>query len=443
MLKTLLTLLGLIWLSQPALAQDSLPILFVHGSGDWANKWMVTKWRFESNGYPSDLLFTVDMPYPSATLSDTDPAPGTSRQYDQAVHLAGVVQSIKQETGAGRVILIGNSRGGTTSLAYIRNHGGSEHVALMIATGTPFHGIGCLPFFMQDFEFNGCGDMAPNLLTDPLVPSSVQLATLRSDMYDKYAQPFLDMGSLRIPFLGAGYDGPELPGADNRIIPGVDHREVGYGPEAFAALWNIVTGTEPETLELTSQSQIILNGRITGWLEGRPTNLPEAGVQVQVFRLDAETGARLGDPLVDATTGEDGFWGPVSTVSGAAHEWVISPEEGPSLSVIRPPLARSTQVMDFRLGQLAPPEDGVEPLAAVELRRPAGYLDEMNDVILINGTRPGGLDDGRMIPTIDRVKQDFSELPSEPILVEYNDTRVVIDPSILGPDREVTVLVHN
>ena len=127
--------------SAPALAQERLPILFVHGSGDWANKWMTTLWRFESNGYPRELLFAADMPYPSATLSDSEPAPGTSRQSDQAQHLAGVVDAIKADTGAQKVILIGNSRGGFTSLAYIRNFGGGAHVERLIATGTP-SGVG-------------------------------------------------------------------------------------------------------------------------------------------------------------------------------------------------------------------------------------------------------------------------------------------------------------
>ena len=439
LLFILLTTTGLAQ-AQP---QERLPIIFIHGSGDWANKWMTTIWRFESNGYPRELMFPVDMPYPSATMSDSNPAAGTSRQSDQAAHLAELVQAVKAETGAEKVILIANSRGGTTSLAYIRNHGGADHVALLIATGTPFHGIGCLPFFMQDFEFNGCGDMAPKLLTEPLVPDGVQLATLRSDRFDKFAQPYLDVGFARIPFLGAGYDGPDLPGADNQVLPGLDHREVAYSPAAFEALWERVTGSAPNTTNITPEPAITLTGRITGWLEDRPTNLPEEGVQVQVFRLDVETGERLGDPLLDMTTGSDGAWGPVATDPMSVHEWVISPEGGPDMSVIRPPLARSASVMDFRLGKLPEGEEGVAPLATLELRRPAGYLDDVNDVILINGDRPDGLKDGRMVPTIDRVEQSYETPPDGPIAVQYNDVSVMVSPDLLSADRLVKVYVHN
>ena len=41
-----------------ALAQET-PIVFVHGDSDNAGLWMVQMWRFESNGYPRDLLFPV------------------------------------------------------------------------------------------------------------------------------------------------------------------------------------------------------------------------------------------------------------------------------------------------------------------------------------------------------------------------------------------------
>ena len=42
------------------------PIVFVHGNGDSAALWHTTVWRWESNGWPADRLFALNMPYPQA-----------------------------------------------------------------------------------------------------------------------------------------------------------------------------------------------------------------------------------------------------------------------------------------------------------------------------------------------------------------------------------------
>lgn len=51
------------------------PIVFVHGNGDTAALWYPTVWRYESNGWPRERLFAVDLPYP---LARTDVAPEAS-----------------------------------------------------------------------------------------------------------------------------------------------------------------------------------------------------------------------------------------------------------------------------------------------------------------------------------------------------------------------------
>ncbi len=40
-------------------AQEYPPIVFVHGNGDDASKWVPIVWLFESNGYPADRLFAI------------------------------------------------------------------------------------------------------------------------------------------------------------------------------------------------------------------------------------------------------------------------------------------------------------------------------------------------------------------------------------------------
>lgn len=67
----LLALAGLAALAgcaQLGLASDPYPpVIFVHGRGDSAASWQTMIWRFESNGWPRQRLFAIDVPYPPAS----------------------------------------------------------------------------------------------------------------------------------------------------------------------------------------------------------------------------------------------------------------------------------------------------------------------------------------------------------------------------------------
>ena len=96
-----------------AFAQSGpLPIVFVHGNGDTAGLWITTFWRFESNGYPRDLLHAVDLRYPQAQSVDGVVMPGRSSSADVMKQLAEEVAVVKKRTGAAKVVLVAQSRGG-------------------------------------------------------------------------------------------------------------------------------------------------------------------------------------------------------------------------------------------------------------------------------------------------------------------------------------------
>ena len=66
-------------LAAPAVrAADTLPVIFVHGNGDTAGLWLTTLWRFESNGYPADRLFALDLRTPQAGAAFDKPQAGRS-----------------------------------------------------------------------------------------------------------------------------------------------------------------------------------------------------------------------------------------------------------------------------------------------------------------------------------------------------------------------------
>lgn len=65
--------------------EEAPPIIFVPGNGDSAALWQTTVWRFESNGWPRERLYAVNMPYPLARDVDNQPQAGRS---STAEHMA-------------------------------------------------------------------------------------------------------------------------------------------------------------------------------------------------------------------------------------------------------------------------------------------------------------------------------------------------------------------
>ena len=237
---------------------DHPPIVFVHGNGDTAGIWQSTIWRFESNGWPRERLHAIDVPYPLARDDDTKPQPGRTSAAEHMAHLRAEVDRVLQATGASRVVLVGNSRGGLAIRNYIQNGGGAAKVSHAILGGVPNHGIWNVPGRNPGSEFAGNGPFVQGLNTPKNaagdeVAGPVKWMTLRSDNNDKYAQPhgrWIGAPDLQT---NVGYDGPALKGAENVVLPRADHREVSFSPAAFEATYRFITGRAPRTLEIVPE----------------------------------------------------------------------------------------------------------------------------------------------------------------------------------------------
>jgi len=66
------------------------PVVFVHGNGDTAALWHTTIWRFESNGYPRDRLFAIDLRFPNARTVDATPQVGRTSADEARAFLVSV-----------------------------------------------------------------------------------------------------------------------------------------------------------------------------------------------------------------------------------------------------------------------------------------------------------------------------------------------------------------
>lgn len=377
---------------------EALPIVFVHGNGDSAAVWTEVEWRFESNDYPSDRLFAVDLRFPTARDADDVPQPGTSSTTDVRDQLAAFVAEVRARTGAAKVVLVGSSRGANTIRNYLKNAGGAAVTARAVLCGGPSHGVFRIPFVRTTSEFNGAGPFIEQLNAGPseVVPG-VDTLTIRSDYFDKYAQPWgTFIGYPWIPTF-VSYDTPELAGAVNVVLPGIDHRETATGPEAFAAMYAFITGHPPATLEIVPEPRPVLNGRVTGVTADLFDNRPVPGAVVTIFEVDGQTGARRGGPQLQVTTSADGRWGPFTADPGAEYEFVVEAPGLPVTHIYRSGFARSSNVVDLRP---ALPFQEQPAGSTVVLSRPTGYFG-IKDRLLFDGKRPDMSTDP--VPNVDRL----------------------------------------
>lgn len=419
--------------TRPAETPLPPPIVFVHGNGDTAALWLTTLWRFESNGWPRERLHAIDMPYPLARDADDKAQAGRSSTDDAMKFLAAEVERVLQRTGARQVVLMGNSRGGYAIRHYIAHGGGAAKVSHVVLGGVPNHGVWSSASFRPTNEFNGAGPFLTALNNQggagiEITPGP-QWMTIRSDNNDKFAQPDgVWIGAKGTP-TNVGFDGPELKGAQNVVIPGIDHRETAFGPDAFAAAYRFITGRAPATTAATAESRVVLDGKVSGLgVDNRPgtgnfvNNLALAGATVEVYATDAATGQRLGVALHRKTVGADGRWGPLAVTSKTALEFVIGADGFATTHVYRPPFSRSSEHVHLRAERIADADKDAP--ATVTLTRPRGYFGIPRDEIVLDGkSPPAGIPPG--VAGVSVAKVRLADASERSVAASFRGERIV------------------
>src|SRR5690606_40479692 len=102
--------------------------------------------------------------------------------------------------------------------------------------------------------------------------------------------------------------------AKNVVLPDLDHREVAFHPQAFAAIFEFLMNAAPATTGIAAEARPVLNGKVNGMPGGVQTNLPVAGAVVEIHETEPQTGRRR--RLVHRQeTGRDGYWGQIGRAS--------------------------------------------------------------------------------------------------------------------------------
>ena len=421
------------------------PIILVHGNGDNASIWQNIVWQFESNGWPRERIFAIDFRFPLARADDTKPMAGRSGSAEQLQELAAKIAQVRQLTGAEKVSLIGNSRGGYAIRNYVRNFpGGKEQVAFVVLGGVPNHGVWS-GSFNPTSEFNGAGafltqlnsPQGPDLSQGFEVTAGVPFLTLRSDKNDKFAQP--DGRWLGQPNLATGvtYEGPALKGAINTVLADRDHREVSFHPQAFAATYQFMTGELPKVSAITTENSIVLNGRISGFMGAEPTNEGFTGARVSVFEVRGETGERIGNAVHEKIVAADGLWGPFAARANARYEFVIqAPSEALGFAIThiyRSPFSRSSNMVHLRPARVVDADKGA--YSVVVMNRSRGYFGVGRDRMSFDGQALPGVAAGVAGTSTSKLK--IATGPNRAVVAEFGGERIAMRTWPLAENRLV------
>jgi triacylglycerol lipase len=431
--------------TRPA-AADMTPIVFVPGNGDTAALWTTTIWRFESNGWPRDRLHAIDLPYPLARDDDTKEQPGRTSTAEHTAYLAAEVRKVLARTGAAKVALVGNSRGGYPIRNFIANGGGAAVVSHAVLCGVPNHGVNYDKTTRLGNEFNGAGPFlaglnAPRDGSGNEVTPGVAWMTIRSDNNDKYAQPNDAWLGNRGIATNVSFDGPALKGAENVVIAGIDHRETGFSAQAFAPMFRFIAGRPATTLDIKPEANVVLDGTLSGLgLDNRSgnfaTNLPLVGATLEVYGTDAASGERTGPARHRKTIGPDGRWGPLKVDPLDHLEFVITAPGYATTHIYRSPFPRSSQIVSLRPERFVEAERDAK--AIVVLTRPRGYFGLPRDRIVLDGTSPpAGIPTG--VAGVATARLKLADATNRAVAGEFNGERIVgrTWPAV---DSQVTVL---
>jgi pimeloyl-ACP methyl ester carboxylesterase len=403
-------------------ATEIPPILFVHGNGDHAAVWITTLWRMESNGVPRERMLAINFTDPLARADDTKPEPNKSSTEDQRRELGEAVKELKQRTGAARVALVGNSRGGYPIRSYIKS-GGAANVSHAVLCGVPNHGVFDWDGNLGN-EFNGRGPFLRSLNEgDSEVTPGTTFLTLRSDNMDKYAQP--DGAILGKPGMptGIGFDGPALNGATNLVLGAVDHRETAYSPRAFREIFKFIAGHEPDRIAIMPEAEVRLSGLVTATPGGIQTNRPVADASVEVFRVSPDSGERLSGAIHTSKTGADGRWGPAKVDPSWYLEIVLNSAGSVTTHFYHSPFPRSSDIVHLRAARpMGPADEGAG--SVVLMSRPRGYFGLPRDVVLFDGKEPSDVKPGVPTDSVSTLRLSAAEA-GRGVVALFNQERIV------------------
>jgi len=257
-------------------APEVLPVIFVHGQSGSAQQFESQAMRFTSNGYPQAMLFAFEY---NTALSDNPLA-----------DLDTFIDAVLDETGADQVYAVGHSRGTSVWTGYL-----------------------------DDPAFDGPAKVAKYVNIDGRNPPDLPGGVPTVGIWGEWNTA--NSGYNRTEDGGNAQIGPYPE--DNFYFPDKSHTETATSAEAFAIMYEFLTGVAPRRTDVAAApaGDVV---QVAGRALIFPQNEGYAGTTVEVWPVDSDTGQRTGAaPEATFGIGADGEFGPVGLASGAYYEFAL------------------------------------------------------------------------------------------------------------------------
>ncbi len=346
----------------PTIRANVPPVVFVHGDGDSPAYWQDMIWRFESNGWPRDHLFALQLPHPKAVAGNPDATLTDSIIKHQLALLTAEVDRVLALTHTKQVVLFGHERG-----------------ALLV----------------REFILRG---------GEPLLSHAVLSwpDALPLDVKQK-----LTLGDL---------NSAALKGVKTQVFTRADQPDGVFSPADFAASYRFITDTDAASPAIWPQMDLLLGGTVTGMgvsSGDRATagahfynNLPTPKVKLEVFEVQQGTGLRLGPAVYAQAMEIGGQWGPFRAQQGVAYEFVTRAPGYAVTHTYRSAFPRGSQWVNLKTSRIA--DEDLPAFSIIELERPRGHLDPTVRHIVFDGQ------------TVPPTKITLARLQSRPIVAEIH-----------------------
>lgn len=343
--RAALMLLSLaLWPLLAAADSASVPIVFVHGSSGSAAQFETHAMRFTSNGFPQKRLYAFEY--------------DTSVTTNGALVLAQLdayLDRVRAENGVDKVHVAAHSRGTSVMTAYLNTYpGGSAKVARYV---------------------NIDGRFQPDL------PGGVPTIGIWGEWNSGGAYA-------RLP--GRTLIGPNPE--DNFHFPEKGHTEVATSAEAFALMYRFFLGEEPRVTFVVPQQPDKV--RISGRAVIFPQNVGYAGATLEVWRVAADSGQRIGKaPLATKILDASGAFGPLAVDGRHHYEFALTRADGSVHHFYQERFSRSNHFVRLNssipgtgLDLLIPKSERHAVLNLSRQREFWGDQGERTDRLSINGT---------------------------------------------------------
>lgn len=247
--------------------RDLRPVIFVHGGAGSGAQFETQAMRLTSNGYPARLI----------AVHEYDSTFGLNTMDQVWAGLDTLIAQKLDASGADKVDLLGHSLGTTVLQGYLNS---SPERAAKVAHYVNIDGR-----------------------TGTALPGGVPTLAV----------------------WGEGSQTRTIVGAQNYYAPDQSHVQVATSAETFAQFYEFLTGRAPRTTGVRSQRHPVLAGEANIF----PSNVGAAGTTLEIWEVDARTGARKGrHPKATFAIGADGAWGPFRASSRKRYELALISAQG-------------------------------------------------------------------------------------------------------------------